>query len=148
MKPKLLAMWVEMARSVARLSTCDRTQVGALLLSVDGERLLSFGYNGGPRGLANQPEADEEGSSFWIHAEANALVKPRGLETFLLLCTHTPCVRCAGLIINSGVKRVLCLGRYREPAGELLIHSAGVPLLVDGCEPSDPDFSEVARWFT
>lgn len=143
MKPKLLAMWIEMARRVARLSTCDRTQVGALLLSVDGERLLSFGYNGGPRGGPNEPESDEEGSSFWIHAEANALVKPRGLELFLLLCTHTPCVRCAGLIINSGVKRVLCLDYYRDHAGYELLYDT-LPTVV----MADQDVDDYARWFT
>lgn len=143
MKPKLLALWTRLARDVAALSTCERTQVGCLLLSVDGERLLGFGYNGGPRGGANEPEQDVEGSEFWIHAEANALVKPRGLEPFLLLCTHTPCVRCAGLIINSGAKRVLCLEHYRDPTGYELLYNTLPTLVV-----ADQTCDDYARWFT
>lgn len=142
MKPKLLALWTKLAKDVAALSTCDRTQVGCLLLSLDGERLLGFGYNGGPRGGANEPEQDVEGGDFWIHAEANALVKPRGLEPFLLLCTHTPCVRCAGLIINSGAKRVLCLDYYRDHAGyELLYDTLPVAVM------TNQDIDDYARWF-
>lgn len=143
MKPKLFDLWRGLAYEVSRLSTCERTQVGALLLSLDGERLLGFGYNGGPRGGRNEPEEDVVGGDFWIHAEANALVKPRGMEEFLMLLTHTPCVRCAGLIVNSQAKRVLCLDAYRDLAGFHLLQRLRGNVLVY----NDAGRRDFLEWF-
>lgn len=134
MKPKLLRLWVEFVRGVAQLSTCERTRVGALLLSLDGERLLSFGYNGGTRGGPNAPLVDDPGNDFWIHAEANALVKPRPQEPFVVLCTHTPCYYCAGLLVNSGAKQVYALELYRLPQGWWRLREHGLGLIL---QPED-----------
>jgi dCMP deaminase len=121
-KPKLTHLWRQFARDVAALSTCSRTQVGCLLLSLDGERLLALGYNGGVRGGANvPPEGDVPGTGFWLHAEENALVKSRPFEPFIAFCTHTPCVRCAKLLLNAGVTMVYAAEAYRDPAGWLLL---------------------------
>lgn len=145
MKTKLLGLWSSFVYAVAGLSTCDRTRVGCLLLSLDGERLLAFGYNGGPRGMQNTPEVDTVGGDFWIHAEANALVKPRAPEPFLVLATHTPCVRCAGLLINSGARRMLFLEKYRDDAGWRLLRSRPLhsddAMLAEGVPVGD-----LARW--
>jgi dCMP deaminase len=116
-KPKLLRLWTSVATEVAALSTCTRLQVGALLISLDGERLLAYGYNGGPRGGPNVPLLDEQGNDFWIHAEANALVKTRPVEPFHAILTHTPCLRCASLLINAGVEKVVAMDLYRDLAG-------------------------------
>lgn len=130
MKPKLLRLWVEFVKGVATLSTCERTQVGCLLLSLNGERLLSFGYNGGTRGGPNHPALDVPGNDFWIHAEANALVKPRPQEPFIALLTHTPCYYCAGLLINSGCQQVYAMSFYRDDRGwqRLREHTLGLML--------------------
>lgn len=117
MKRKYLDLWARFAREVAKLSTCERTQVGCLLLSLDGERLLSYGYNGTYRGGPNVPPTDEPGNHYWVHAEANALVKTRPVEPFIALVTHTPCYQCAMLLINARVHAVVALGRYRVSAG-------------------------------
>ena len=149
MKVKLLKLWTDFAYQVADLSTCDRTKVGSLLLSTDGERLLAYGYNGGLKlpGLPNAPTNDTPGTDFWVHAEANALVKTRPVEPFLCLLTHTPCVRCAQLLVNSGVKKVLALDRYRDPAGWDLLRS--LPLRSDDFRlVSEMDQDQVARWFS
>lgn len=132
MRPKLRRLWSTFAKDVAALSTCERTQVGALLLSQDWERLLAFGYNGGVRGGPNSPPVDVPGTEFWVHAEANALVKTRPVEPFVCLCTHTPCYRCAQLLLNSGVVEVYALEPYRDPAGWQLLRSFGKGVLYAG----------------
>lgn len=155
MKDKLLRFWARVAVEAASLSTCERTKVGAVLVSSDGERMLAMGYNGGLREGDNRPTeicaacghpphgnpcsacaadgpsfvcrggktmgGDVPGTDFWVHAEANALVKSRPFEPFRAVLTHTPCYRCAQLLINARVERVYCLDLYRDPAGfELL----------------------------
>lgn len=132
MKQKLLTFWSKVAREVAALSTCDRTQVGALLLSLDGERLLALGYNGGIRGGLNEPSAidDVPGTDFWIHAETNALIKSRPFEPFVALVTHTPCKRCAQLLLNSQALEVYALEYYRDLAGWQLLREHGRGVLL------------------
>lgn len=126
MKTKYLNLWVDFARKVADLSTCDRTKVGTCLVSVDGERLLAYGYNGTYRGGPNQPLQDTPGNPYWVHAEANALVKTRPVEPFVAIVTHTPCVQCAMLLINARVEKVIALERYRLVEGwDLLTEALG-----------------------
>lgn len=125
MKPKLMAFWQSVAWNVAMLSTCERTQVGCLLLSPDGERMLAMGYNGGVRGGSNVPPTDVPGTDFWVHAEQNALCKSRPFEPFICLCTHTPCYRCAQLLINSGCSRVFAMKEYRDLSGWQLLLDHG-----------------------
>lgn len=127
MKRKFLErLWVPMVRNVAALSTCERTKVGCLLLSLDGERLLAYGYNGTYRGGPNAPAVDEPGNPHWVHAEANALVKTRPVEPFVALVTHTPCYQCAMLLINAQVVAVYALERYRLSEGwDLLTRELG-----------------------
>lgn len=128
MRPKLLALHSRFARDVAKLSSCDRTQVGALLLTPDGEQVLAFGYNGGVRGGDNQPLIDHPGTDFWVHAEMNALCKSRPDKPFVCLTTHTPCVACAKLLVNSGCLAVYALERYRDSAGWQLLENHGVQI--------------------
>lgn len=131
MRPKLFNLWSGFVQQVATLSTCNRTQVGCLLLSCDGERLLSFGYNGTWRGGPNQPEGgDYPGTPDWVHAEQNALVKSRPFEPFIAMITHTPCYACAMLLVNSQVTRVYCLQEYRDRSGLLLLDKALVSTYV------------------
>lgn len=130
MRPKFRRLWSTFARDVAALSSCERTQVGALVLSVDEERLLAFGYNGGVRGGPNSPPVDVLGTDFWVHAEANALVKSRPFEPFIILCTHTPCYKCAQLLLNAGAVEIYALEPYRDPAGWELLRSRGKGVLL------------------
>jgi len=132
-KPKLLDLWRTFVLRVANLSTCDRLNVGCLLLSPDGERLLAFGYNGTWRGGSNEVEEDVEGHPGWVHAEQNALVKSRSFEPFVALTSHTPCYTCAMLLINAQVEKVYSVWRYRDEAGWSLLKEAGVPVHLLDC---------------
>lgn len=137
MKPKLLMLWETVVNRVALLSTCSRLNVGCLLLSPDGERLLAFGYNGTWRGGPNEVPDDEEGHPAWVHAEANALVKSRPFEPFVAFVTHTPCVTCAMLLINAQVEKVYAVHRYRDPTGWDLLKEAEVPVHLLSCDHRD-----------
>lgn len=110
---------------VAKLSHCTRAQQGCVLVSCDGERVLAFGYNGQIRGGANTCDGSVPGKCGCVHAEANALVKTRSTEDFVAICTQSPCVSCASLLINAGVNSVAYLDLYRDMEGVNLLRRAG-----------------------
>lgn len=115
---------MEMAESVSKLSHAKRLQVGAVV--VKDNRVISFGYNGTPRGWDNNCEfVDEDGKLSTrkevIHAEMNAIAKlakstesGEGAEMFI---THAPCMECAKLIFQSGISRVYYKNKYRTAEG-------------------------------
>lgn len=123
--------YLRMARIWAENSYCERLKVGALL--VKGKMIISDGYNGTPSGFPNVCEA-EDGSTlpYVLHAEANALTKvarsSNSSEGATLYVTASPCMECAKLIIQSGIKRVVYSEEYRLPDGLNLLRSAGVEL--------------------
>lgn len=114
---------MEIAHVVAQRSTCQRNQVGAVI-ALDG-RILSIGYNGAPAGLPHcdhsSDPADASGCTNAVHAESNAIgfAAKYGvrIEGSTLYSSLTPCLPCAQLIINSGIKRVVANGSYRDPSG-------------------------------
>lgn len=100
-KTKLDVM-VEFATNLAQLSYCKRAKVGCIIVPKDYTQVLSIGYNGPPSGVSNNACTNEPGKCGCIHAEMNALIKLKTCSTDLILITTTsPCVLCAGLIINS-----------------------------------------------
>lgn len=123
--------YLRMARIWAENSYCERLKVGALL--VKGKMIISDGYNGTPSGFPNVCEA-EDGSTlpYVLHAEANALTKvarsSNSSEGATLYVTASPCMECAKLIIQSGIKRVVYSEEYRLPDGLELLRRAGVEL--------------------
>lgn len=125
-------MLFEIARTVAKRSTCDRLHVGAVL-SRDG-RVITLGYNGAPAGVAHcvhpATEALGVGCTLAVHAEANAIafaakhgVSTEGAE---LHVTNMPCLKCSQLIINAGISSVSYLFSYRDPSGIVLLKEGGV----------------------
>lgn len=128
MKPKLQWLWVRFTTQVAELSTCKRLHVGCVLASMEGERCLSFGYNGVYKGGPNTCLSDEAGNCGCVHAEQNALAKTRPSEDFVAFVTHTPCMTCASLFINAGVKAVYAVELYRDSRGWDLLRSVGIPV--------------------
>lgn len=118
------------AEELARRSTCRRRSVGAVITSADLTRVLGVGYNGGAKGVNNECLGAGDASvpcTTCIHAETNAVAKAGSLESgkwaFL---THSPCVLCATLLINSNVAHVLYRREYRDRSGVDLLHRAGV----------------------
>lgn len=121
--------YVEMASIWARNSYCKRRQVGALL--VKDKMIISDGYNGTPSGFENICE-DESGATkpYVLHAEANAISKVaksgNSSDGSTLYVTASPCIECAKLIIQAGIKRVVYRDEYRLTDGVDLLRMAGV----------------------
>jgi len=121
--------YLEMAQIWAKNSYCKRRQVGALI--VKDKMIISDGYNGTPSGFENICE-DESGVTkpYVLHAEANAITKVaksgNSSEGATLYVTASPCVECAKLIIQSGIKRVVYKDEYRLTDGIDLLRRAGV----------------------
>lgn len=121
--------YLEMARVWAKNSYCKRRQVGALI--VKDKMIISDGYNGTPSGFENICE-DENGVTkpYVLHAEANAISKVaksgNNSEGATLYVTASPCIECAKLIIQAGIKRVVYLDEYRILDGVDLLRRAGI----------------------
>lgn len=113
---------------LASLSTCKRKSAGAIVFPSDFSAVYAIGYNGPPRGLPNESCTATEGDCGCIHAEANAMIKmPSYVVDCTMLCTMSPCVQCAGLIINSQqISRVLYLHEYRKLHGLWRLEEAGL----------------------
>lgn len=121
-----------MAMIWAENSYCKRRKVGALV--VKDKMIISDGYNGTPTGFENVCE-DENGVSkpYVLHAEANAITKlaksSNSSEGATMYCTASPCIECAKLIIQSGIKRVVYSEQYRLTDGVDLLVRAGVEVV-------------------
>ena len=118
-----------MAAVWARNSYCKRRQVGALL--VKDRMIISDGYNGTPAGFENNCEdADGVTRPYVLHAEANAITKVaksgNSSSGATLYVTTAPCLECAKLIIQAGVRRVVYRDEYRLTDGIDLLRTAGV----------------------
>lgn len=121
--------YLQMAGIWAQNSYCKRRQVGALI--VKDKMIISDGYNGTPSGFENQCE-DETGATkvYVLHAEANAITKVaksgNSSDGATLYVTASPCVECAKLIIQSGIRRVVYRDAYRITDGIDLLRRAGI----------------------
>lgn len=126
-----------MARIWAANSYCKRRQVGALL--VKDRMIISDGYNGTPSGFENVCE-DVNGVTlpYVLHAEANAISKVaksgNSADGATLYVTASPCLECAKLIIQAGIRRVVYSDEYRLQDGIELLRKAGIE-----CELINPD---------
>ena len=129
---KLDGRYLRMARIWAENSYCQRRQVGALV--VKDKMIISDGYNGTPSGFENVCE-DENGLSkaYVLHAEANAITKlarsSNNSEGATIYITASPCIECAKLIIQSGIKRVVYGEKYRLTDGIELLERAGIEVV-------------------
>lgn len=121
--------YLRMARIWSENSYCQRRKVGALL--VKDKMIISDGYNGTPSGFPNICE-DEKGITlpYVLHAEANAITKVarsnNSSEGSTLYVTASPCIECAKLIIQAGIKKVIFSELYRITDGIELMKQAGI----------------------
>ena len=121
--------YIEMASVWAKNSYCKRRQVGALL--VRDKMIISDGYNGTRSGFENVCE-DENGITkpYVLHAEANAITKVaksgNSSDGSTLYVTASPCIECAKLIIQAGIRRVVYRDEYRLTDGIDLLRRAGI----------------------
>ena len=124
--------YLRMATIWSENSYCKRRQVGALL--VKDKMIISDGYNGTPMGFENDCETPENTSKAYVlHAEANAITKvamsSNSSAGATLYVTDSPCIECAKLIIQSGIKRVIYGRAYRLTDGIDLLTRAGIEVI-------------------
>jgi len=147
-KPYVRPTWdeyfMEVARTIAKRATCDRGRSGCVIAR--DQQLLVTGYVGSPRGLEHCDDVGhlfkkvihEDGSISnhcvrTVHAEQNAICQAArlgiSLEGGTLYCKMTPCRTCAMLIINCGIRRVVCEMKYHAGAeSEEMFRKAGIVL--------------------
>lgn len=135
--------FMELTEKVAEWSSCfqDNRHVGAVI--VKDKRILTTGYNGAPSGILscversecmrkklNIPSGTRHELCYAVHAEQNAIIQAArlgiSLEGATLYCTHQPCVICAKMIINAGIKRIVYKDGYPDEFSLQLLNEAQV----------------------
>lgn len=137
MKEKFKRAYMQTAQTFAELSSARRLQVGAIVVKDD--RIISIGYNGMPAGWDNNCEEEtryEDGGVNLktkpevLHAESNAIAKlAKSIESGNgadLFVTHSPCIECAKLIYQSGIRTVYFSKNYRDCTGIDFLKKSGV----------------------
>jgi dCMP deaminase len=126
---KIDERYLRMARIWSENSYCKRRQVGALI--VKDQMIISDGYNGTPSGFENVCEDEFNVTKpYVLHAEANAITKvaasnnnSKGATIYI---TSSPCIECAKLIIQAGIRRVVFAEMYHTEEGVGLLKRAGI----------------------
>jgi dCMP deaminase len=130
-RPSFINIYLGLAFSLARRSTCKRLRVGTVITSTDYRKVLAVGYNGNASGLPNTCDRDEAGNCGCLHSEENAVINcdsPRQLEK-LVFVTHHPCSYCAKRLINLGnVTKVYYALDYRGNTGAPMFAHVGIPV--------------------
>ena len=126
------ARYLRMARIWAENSYCERRKVGALV--VKDKTIISDGYNGTPSGFENKCEdSNNVTHPYVLHAEASAVTKlarsSDSRDGSTLYVTASPCIECAKLIIQAGIKKVVYAEKYRLTDGIDLLRQAGVEVI-------------------
>ncbi len=133
---------MRMAELAASRSTCVRRQVGAVV--VKDRMVLSTGYNDTPRGLPNcgdggcercasdAPPGAAHDTCLCLHAEQNAIIQAAyhgvAIAGAAIYVTHQPCLVCAKMILNAGLRRVVFGGEYPDEMARQVLESGGVEL--------------------
>lgn len=136
---------MQMAELTAKRSTCLRRQVGAVI--VKDKHIVATGYNGAPRGIAH---CDEKGGCLRqkmgvpsgqrhelcraLHAEQNAIIQAatlgQSIEDATIYVTNQPCVICAKMIINAGIKRIVVKEGYPDELSVEILDEAGLKIVM------------------
>ena len=137
-RPTWNEYFMNIAHEVAQRSTCERAQVGAVI--VREKRILTTGYNGSPRGLPHCTEVgclmDNEHCIRTLHAEQNAIIQAalHGVitEGATIYVTHQPCFICAKTIINAGISEIVYDKEYKDDRSLEFLQKAGVKITAIG----------------
>ena len=135
--------FLQLARQAATRSTCLRRQVGAVL--VRDKRVLATGYNGAPRGIAHCldvgclrdqlgiPSGERHELCRAIHAEQNAIIQASvhgvAIDGAILYTTVHPCILCAKMLINCGVREIHFVEGYPDELSREMLEEAGVTVV-------------------
>jgi dCMP deaminase len=140
-RPNWDEYFMQMAELTAKRSTCLRRQVGAVI--VQDKHVIATGYNGAPKGL---PHCEEQGGCLRekmgipsgerhelcraLHAEQNAIIQAatlaQSIEGATIYITNQPCVICAKMIINAGIKKIIVKEGYPDELAVELLAEAGI----------------------
>ncbi len=142
-RPDWDTYFMDMAKLASRRSSCLRRAVGAVL--VKDRRLLATGYNGVPSGVThcevtgclreklNVPSGERHELCRGLHAEQNAILQAAfhgvSIRDAVLYCTNLPCIICAKMLINAGVRRIVYLEGYADPLTEEMIREVGMEIV-------------------
>lgn len=124
--------YLKMAKEWAKLSYCERKQVGALI--VKDRMIISDGFNGTPSGFENKCE-DEDGKTHWyvLHAEANAILKlassTQSAKGATLYLTLSPCKECSKLVLQAGISRLVYINEYSDVEGVNFLKNHGIEVV-------------------
>ena len=108
-----IAWWMEIAETIAKKSTDEETQVGAILVNIKTGAILASGYNGFVRHAPDDelPRVRPEKYPYMIHAEQNLICNCArhgiSMDNCLVVCTMSPCIQCMRLLWRCGVKKIL-----------------------------------------
>ena len=141
-RPSWDEYFMKMASLVAERSTCLRHHVGAII--VKKKRVLTTGYNGAAKGVKDcfelgclRDELEIESGTRHeicraIHAEQNAIIQAgvhgTNISDSIMYCTHTPCMICAKMIVNAGIKEVISYHDYADEEARKFLQEAGIEL--------------------
>ena len=141
-RPSYDEYFMEMAHIVSKRSTCMRRKVGAIL--VKDKHILSTGYNGAPKGLKhceevgclreqmNIPSGQRHEICRGLHAEQNAIIQASvfgtSIKDSVLYSTNTPCVVCAKMLINAGVKEIVYSGDYPDDLAKEMLRESKIKI--------------------
>lgn len=147
-RPSWDEYFMDIARLVARRSTCLRRQVGAVM--VKDRNILATGYNGTPSGIThcevtgclraqlNVPSGERHELCRGLHAEQNAIIQAArhgvNISGAVLYCTNSPCIICSKMLINAGVRQVVYQDGYPDQLSLEMLREAG--MIVTPQEPS------------
>ncbi|MDQ7843899.1 MAG: cytidine/deoxycytidylate deaminase family protein [Armatimonadota bacterium] len=141
-RPSWDLYFMRLAVLAASRSTCLRRHVGAVI--VKDRMVLSTGYNDTPRGLPNcgeggcarcasaAPSGVALDTCLCLHAEQNSIIQAAyhgvAIVGATIYTTHQPCLTCAKMIVNAGIRRIVFAGDYPDPLAREMLEQAGVTL--------------------
>ncbi len=143
-RPNWDEYFMQMAELAATRSTCLRRQVGAAIIK--HKHVVATGYNGVPRGIVhceerggclreklNVPSGERHELCMGLHAEQNAIIQAatlgQSIEGGTIYVTHQPCVICAKMIINSGIRRIVVKAGYPDQLAVDILAEAGLKIV-------------------
>jgi dCMP deaminase len=136
---------MRMAELTAQRSTCLRRHVGAVI--VQDKHVVATGYNGAPKGVAHCaeiggclrekmgiPSGERHELCRALHAEQNAIIQAatlaQSIEGASIYITHQPCIICAKMIINAGIKRIVVKEGYPDEMSVRMLDEAGLKIVM------------------